>query len=268
MLLNAACSSDESHLLEHANYNETYADNDLFRVAMVPTSSASDAKVDFYISTSETMVKDTIKFCVGTADVCATADAEKIGVVSHPNRAGFYKVDRSFSITTKQHYTVTGSDQSGSSFKTTIRIEDNDCHLAPDDFTCRVEMEVLRLTNAKRTSNGRNAFTNAKFIGCASRLWSVEMARRGSISHDWFSNGTLRQKYRSECSGTGSISAENVAMSGGSGQTPETVAAQFVNMWWNSSGHKANMMGNYRSMGIGFHKRGNSWYGTQNFGAE
>jgi uncharacterized protein YkwD len=147
-------------------------------------------------------------------------------------------------------------------------IEDADCHLAPDDFTCRVEMEVLRLTNIKRSANGRREFNNAKFIGCASRLWSVEMARRGSISHDWFSNGTLRQKYRDDCSGTGTISAENVAMSSGAGQTSESVATQFVNMWWNSPGHRTNMLGNYRSMGVGFHKRGNSWYGTQNFGAE
>ena len=147
-------------------------------------------------------------------------------------------------------------------------LEDADCHLAPDEFTCLVEMEVLRLTNVKRSANGRREFTNAKFIGCASRLWSAEMARRGSISHDWFSNGTLRQKYRDDCSGTGTISAENVAMSSGSGQTPESVATQFVNMWWNSPGHRTNMLGNYRSMGVGFHKRGNSWYGTQNFGAE
>jgi uncharacterized protein YkwD len=264
LFLASACSSEESYLLQ-----QNYSENEGFRVAVVAATPAqADAKHDIYISAPQTIVRESIQFCVGTADTCTAANAEKFGVIPHLSRTGFYKVDRSFSITPKQHYTVSGKDGSGQVVQTTIRIDDNDCHLAPDDFTCRVEMEVLRLTNVKRAASGRTEFTNAKYIGCASRLWSQEMARRGSISHDWFSNGTLRQKYRNECSGTGTISAENVAMSGGSSQTPEAVATTFVNMWWNSSGHRANMLGNYRSMGVGFFKRGNSWYGTQNFGAE
>lgn len=169
-----------------------------------------------------------------------------------------------------------GDDSTSSSGDTTQNTGTNqsqtdsvgECYGAPNDTVCRIEVAVWRLTNEKRQSQGLQPFTFAKKIGCASRLWSVEMGKRGRISHQWFSNGQLRQKYVSDCQGTGQLQSENVAMAGGGGNDPDAVARQFVEMWWNSPGHKANMLGNYKSMGVGFAQTGNAWYGTQNMGAE
>lgn len=146
--------------------------------------------------------------------------------------------------------------------------ESNECFGAPNDLVCQVELAVWRMTNEKRQSQGKQPFAFAKKIGCASRLWSVEQARRGRISHDWFGNGELKRKYVGECQGTGSISSENVAMSGAAGSDAEAIASVFVEMWWRSPGHKTNMLGNQPGMGVGFARTGNTWYGTQNMGSE
>ena len=76
--------------------------------------------------------------------------------------------------------------------------------------------------------------------------------------------GARNAKIRSAFPNSGaSAAAENVAMfSGGGGD----VAQRLVDMWINSPGHRANMLGGYRTFGAGYAKGWAGNFGTQIFG--
>jgi uncharacterized protein YkwD len=111
---------------------------------------------------------------------------------------------------------------------------------------------------------------DAKFSFVA-RDWSLKQAKSGRISHSGFPN-SREAVYRAEFGVSTDFNGENVAytsMVGGSDQSDaaaEAVAKEFAVMWWNSSGHRANMLGNFKRIGVGMHKtsRG-AWYATQVF---
>ena len=139
------------------------------------------------------------------------------------------------------------------------------CYKAPDAFTCDAEQEIARLTNEKRQSQGLAALAFDPKMGYVARLWSVEQARTGTISHDWFQTGAWGQHYEAEFHAPSPAFAENVAMNGGAA-TAADVAAQFVEQWWNSAGHRANMVGPYGTLGVGVSRGADGFYATQDFG--
>jgi uncharacterized protein YkwD len=122
----------------------------------------------------------------------------------------------------------------------------------------------VRLTNEKRV--GLSALRHDKNMAFVARDWSRQQGQSGGISHNGFPRARA-QVYQQEFGQSGSISAENVAMfSGGSGTPAEEVAKRFVDMWYGSPGHRANMLGRYGSLGAGVYKSGFGYYGTQIFG--
>lgn len=137
----------------------------------------------------------------------------------------------------------------------------NDCYEA-DSWTCDVEAEIARLTNLKRPSPLNQSFESS-FVA---RTWSAEQAAVGTISHTGFPaarNSVLRDEFPNAAWG---FRAENVAMFGGyDSSDPLLVAERFVEMWYNSEGHKTNMLGNYRFIGVGVSRKGNAVYATQLF---
>jgi uncharacterized protein YkwD len=130
-----------------------------------------------------------------------------------------------------------------------------------------VELEIARLTNEKRQSSGFAPLTYDAKVAYVSRLWSEEQARTGTISHDWYLNGTLKQRYSAEFNEEAPIVSENVAMNQ-SGSDATQVASAFVEQWWDSEGHKANMLSlNVNIIGVGYAGgAGGGAYATQNFG--
>ena len=139
----------------------------------------------------------------------------------------------------------------------------SDCYKG-DEFTCKVEIEIVRLTNEKRV--GLSPLRHDKNMAFVARDWSRQQGQSGGISHNGFPRARA-QVYQQEFGQSGSVSAENVAMfSGGSGTPPAEVAKRFVDMWYGSSGHRANMLGRYGSLGAGIYKSGFGYYGTQIFG--
>ena len=64
-----------------------------------------------------------------------------------------------------------------------------------------------------------------------------------------------------------SINGENVAMYGpSSASDAEAAGRELAEMWWNSSGHRANMLGNYKGLGVGVYRTASGEiYGTQIF---
>lgn len=137
-----------------------------------------------------------------------------------------------------------------------------DCHKG-DEFTCKVEFEIVRLTNEKRS--GMSPLRHDKNLAYISRDWSRQQSQVGAISHTGFP-GARVSAYQQEFGSGTQINAENVAMFSGGGSSPQEVAQKFVEMWYNSPGHRANMLGPYQRLGAGVYRGARGFYGTQIFG--
>ncbi len=119
-----------------------------------------------------------------------------------------------------------------------------------DDFTCKAEAAIVKYTNELRAKRGLPPFTHDLKMSFVSRDWSIKQG--AAISHAGFP-GARATVYRDNFPGEGmaSISAENVAMQGSSGNDPDEVGRSFVSQWENSPGHLANMVGGHRGLGAG-----------------
>ena len=127
-------------------------------------------------------------------------------------------------------------------------IGDTDVCYKGDEWACAVEAVIVTEMNKLRPSplkqDGEAAFV--------ARDWSQKQAARGSIGHEGF-NGDRLKVLRAEFpkSKIKFLAAENVGMSGGGNSDPATVGKAFVKMWNESPGHKTNMLGNHKAVGVG-----------------
>jgi uncharacterized protein YkwD len=134
-----------------------------------------------------------------------------------------------------------------------------------DEWTCEVEAAIIRLTNEKRAQRGNleQSFESSY----VARLHSEYMGELGQINHDGFLAGNRTDALQKEFPGMKiSYRAENVAAMSNSMVDPDLIAQEFVKMWWNSAGHRKNMEGNYRYIGVGVIRTPeNGIYATQIF---
>lgn len=117
--------------------------------------------------------------------------------------------------------------------------------------------DVLKHTNHFRKSKGLPALEMRKELNAVARRHSEDMASgRRSFGHGGYNQRELQvSKIMKPYSGM----AENVAYGARSGK-------EAFEIWKNSSGHRKNMLGNYKYIGIGTarNKRGVIYY-TQIF---
>lgn len=129
----------------------------------------------------------------------------------------------------------------------------------PDVSSMGDEAAVLALVNAARSHCGQSTLTANGLLDTASALHSQDMVTRSYFDHDappTAPNGTTPGDRATAAGYTWSAIGENIA----SGQTTPT---QVFLAWWNSSGHRANILrANYTEMGLG--RVNNVW--TQLFG--
>jgi uncharacterized protein YkwD len=142
------------------------------------------------------------------------------------------------------------------------------CYKA-DQFTCDVERRIVEMTNEHRGSS-LTPLTLHSGLAFVARDWSGSQADQGNISHNGFPNAR-EATYEAEFGAADpvSVNAENVAYSytGGQGQDDvESIAKMFTDMWWGSAGHRRNMLGGYRYLGVGIVISGSQVYATQIFG--
>lgn len=131
-----------------------------------------------------------------------------------------------------------------------------------DAFACAIEQIIVAETNKLRSNGALLQSAESSFVV---RLWSKTQADVGSISHDGFPAERKKVLKAEFPNANWSFFAENVAMLQSGGSDASKIAQQFVEMWWKSPGHKANMIGNYKKIGVGVSKKGNSYYATQIF---
>lgn len=131
-----------------------------------------------------------------------------------------------------------------------------------DEWTCQVEAEIVRLTNELRSEPLQQVYEDSYVV----RLWSEEQAAAKTISHDGFPTARRTALKAEFPYATWGFRAENVAMNGrGAKNSPTEVAQTFVTMWENSEGHRKNMLGPYKSIGVGVATDGSAVYATQIF---
>ncbi len=118
------------------------------------------------------------------------------------------------------------------------------------------EKEVIRLTNLKRTANGLKPLTANTLLSKTARYKSWDMHDKKYFSHQSPTYGSpfeMMKKFGISYRTAG----ENIAMG-------QSTPAKVVEAWWNSPGHKANMMNSaFTEIGVGYVKDGHYW--TQMF---
>ena len=126
------------------------------------------------------------------------------------------------------------------------------------NYISQNEQKCFTLTNNFRAQNGKPNLVYSAEIEKLAYEHAQNMATgKVPFGHDGFqerANILFSQLPMSSI-------AENVAYNY---NTADPVTAM-VNQWINSAGHKANMLGNYNRIGIGFVSSGSKWYGCQIF---
>lgn len=117
--------------------------------------------------------------------------------------------------------------------------------------------EILSYTNKFRSSKNKSDLIMRDDLNKIAEKHSIDMAKgRVPFGHNGFDDRQAKAKKQIP---TMSMFAENVAYGA-------TSAKEVVTMWKNSSGHRRNMLGNYKYIGIGTakDKKGTIYY-TQVF---
>jgi len=116
--------------------------------------------------------------------------------------------------------------------------------------------EVIRLTNLKRTQNGLKALKANWELSRVAQYKSQDMSSKNYFSHQSPTYGSpfdmmkaFGISYRT--------AGENIAKG-------QTTPAQVVEAWWNSEGHRKNILNaSFTEIGVGYVAKGNYW--TQMF---
>lgn len=130
-----------------------------------------------------------------------------------------------------------------------------------DEFVCAVEAAIVAEMNTLRST----PLPQSAEVSFIARQWSIEQANRNKIGHDGFP--AVRQSALAAEFPNVKLRfrAENVAMTGGSTADAAKLAKTFVTMWYNSEGHRKNMLGNHKGIGVGVSRNGRNAYATQIF---
>jgi uncharacterized protein YkwD len=167
--------------------------------------------------------------------------------------------------------TGTGTTNNNGSSTNGITNGDASCYKG-DPFICKIEQLIGEKTNKYRVGRGLKPLVLDAKLAFTSRDWSQKQAKSGRISHSGFPSAR-QTVYRQEFNVSRGLRGENVAYTSGvngdsarNDAAAEAVAKEFAVMWWNSSGHRANMLGSFNNLGVGIYQRSNgAWYATQIF---
>lgn len=110
-------------------------------------------------------------------------------------------------------------------------------------FTEKLTGDVLKYTNQYRKSKGMNALEMRDDLNAIARKHSEDMASgRTSLGHSGYNQRVAKVKRTVKpCDG---FVAENVAYGASNGK-------EAFDIWKKSSGHRKNMLGDYKYIGIG-----------------
>jgi hypothetical protein len=124
-----------------------------------------------------------------------------------------------------------------------------------------VESDFMAMLNAERATLGKNPLSINSNLSTAAYLHSQDMAEQGYFSHTSLDGRTFDQRIIA-AGYTDYVSlAENIAYAYGA---PD--AARVYGMWKNSTGHYANMIGDFSDAGLGVYSKNGYTYYTLDLG--
>ena len=109
---------------------------------------------------------------------------------------------------------------------------------------------LYSLVNQERAAKGLPALVRNASIEAVAVNWANQMAASGKMQHN--------PDYSSQIPGGWTAAAENVAQG-------QHTAAQMNADWMNSPGHRANILGDFTSIGIAFVTANGTTWGVQDF---
>ncbi len=124
-----------------------------------------------------------------------------------------------------------------------------------------VDGDFIALLNAERTTQGKSPVIANSHLTTAAYLHSQDMAEQNYFSHTSLDGRTFVQRIVAAGYTNYSSLAENIAYAYGA---PD--AARVFGMWKNSSGHYANMMGDFNEAGLGVYTKNGYTYYTLDLG--
>ncbi len=136
---------------------------------------------------------------------------------------------------------------------------------------------IFHDTNLIRQENSVALLTYSKALERAAQGHSKDMIKQDFFNHDNPNTGNDPFDRMDDEGVTEGYRGENIAASSWQSWTYNQLAEKFVHdMWWNSSGHRDNMLnGNYEYLGVGTYTGSTTFMGsefdtvtaTQNFGS-
>jgi hypothetical protein len=123
--------------------------------------------------------------------------------------------------------------------------------VAPRPAQAAEDGTVHSLVNQARASAGLGAVNRNSAMDQVALSWANQMAASGSMSHN--------PNYSGQIPGGWSRAAENVAQG-------QPTGASMHDAWMNSSGHRANILGDFTDIGVAFVSAGGTTWGVQVFG--
>lgn len=114
------------------------------------------------------------------------------------------------------------------------------------------EWELLSLLNNARNANGKGYISPSVGLRDVARRWAKELARTDRVAHNPNLSGDV-----SAAAPGWNLVGENVVK--------HVTVQQMHDMWWNSQGHRTNMLRDYNNVGIGVYKQGQYLYGVTVF---
>ena len=123
------------------------------------------------------------------------------------------------------------------------------------------ETDFMNIMNAQRISLGKNSLAINSSLSTAAYLHSKDMAENNYFSHTSQDGRTMVQRVTAAGYTNWTSLAENIAYCYGA---PD--ATTVYNMWKNSPGHYANMIGDFTDAGLGVYTLNNYTYYTLDFG--
>jgi len=124
-----------------------------------------------------------------------------------------------------------------------------------------VEGDFMTILNTERAKMGKNSFAINSYLSTAASLHSKDMAEQGYFSHTSVDGRTFDQRIIAAGYTEYASLGENIAYAYGA---PD--AARVYGMWKNSTGHYANMMGDFSDAGLGVYSKNGYTYYTLDLG--
>jgi len=116
--------------------------------------------------------------------------------------------------------------------------------------TAMEESTIVQLVNESRWADGKAGLLRNSALDQVALAWAERLAAAGTLSHN--------PDYSAQIPSGWTRAGENVASGYGSASSMHTG-------WMNSSGHRANILGDYTDIGVAFINSGGSTWGVQVF---